>query len=136
MKKCFKLIISSERETILAISLKKEEHTLIFPPKKCTQKINTVKRKNKKDFKKSLEILNDGKSIPKKPFLYKNSGILAKIVHFHSVQLLSHVRLFLTPWTAARQATPAITDSRGLLRLIASDSLMPSSHPILCVPFS
>ena len=48
----------------MTISLEKEEHTFIFSPKKCTQKINTVKRKNKKDFKKSLEIWNDGKSIP------------------------------------------------------------------------
>ena len=57
-----------------------------------------------------------------------------KGVHFSSVQLLSHVRLFATPWIAARQASLSITISRSSLRLTSIESVMPSSHPILCRP--
>ena len=49
-----------------------------------------------------------------------------------SVQLLSRVRLFVTPWTAARQASLSITNSRSLLKLMSIDSVMPSNHLILC----
>ena len=50
-----------------------------------------------------------------------------------SVQLLSLVQLFATPWTAAHQASLSITNSQSLLRLM-SESVMPSSHLILCCP--
>ena len=53
---------------------------------------------------------------------------------FSSVQLLSHVRLFANPWIAARQASLSITNSRSSLRLTSIESLMPSSHLILCRP--
>ena len=49
-----------------------------------------------------------------------------------SVQLLSHVQLLVTPWTAARQASLSITNSRSLLRLMSIESEMPSNHLILC----
>ena len=51
-----------------------------------------------------------------------------------SVQSLSHVQLFATPWTAARQASLSITNSRSSLRLLSIESVMPSSHLILCRP--
>ena len=51
-----------------------------------------------------------------------------------SVQLLSRVRLFGTPWIAARQASLSITNSRSSLRLRSIESVMPSSHLILCRP--
>ena len=51
-----------------------------------------------------------------------------------SVQLLSHVRLFATPWIAAHQASLSITNSRGSLRLMSIELVMPSSHLILCRP--
>ena len=51
---------------------------------------------------------------------------------FSSVQLLSHVQLFATPWTAAHQASLLITDSRSLLKLRSIESVMPSNHLILC----
>ena len=51
-----------------------------------------------------------------------------------SVQSLSHVRLFVTPWTAARQASLSITNSSSLLKLMATESVMPSNHLILCCP--
>ena len=53
-----------------------------------------------------------------------------------SVQSLSRVRLFSTPWIAARQASLFITNSRSLLKLMSIKSVMPSSHLILCHPFS
>ena len=51
-----------------------------------------------------------------------------------SVQLLSRVRLFVTPWTAVRQASLSITNSQSLLKLIFIESMMPSNHLILCCP--
>ena len=51
-----------------------------------------------------------------------------------SVQLLSHFQLFATPWTAARQASLSITNSRSLLKLMFIESVMPSNHLILCRP--
>ena len=54
--------------------------------------------------------------------------------HFSSVQSLSHVRLFVTPRIAARQASLSITNSQNSLRLTSIESVMPSSHLILCHP--
>ena len=51
-----------------------------------------------------------------------------------SVQLLSHVQLFATPWTAACQASLSITSSRSLLKLMFIESVMPSNHLILSCP--
>ena len=51
-----------------------------------------------------------------------------------SVQLLSPVRLFTTPWTAACQASPSITNSWNLLKLMPIESMMPSNHLIPCHP--
>ena len=51
-----------------------------------------------------------------------------------SVQLLSRVQLFVTPWTAERQAFLSITNSQGLLKLMSIESVMPSKHLILCHP--
>ena len=53
---------------------------------------------------------------------------------FSSVQSLSRVRLFATPWIAACQASLSITNSRSSLRLMSFESVMPSSHLILCHP--
>ena len=53
-----------------------------------------------------------------------------------SNQSLSRVRLFATPWITTRQASLSITNSRSSLRLTSTESVMPSSHLILCVPFS
>ena len=53
---------------------------------------------------------------------------------FSSVQSLSRVCLFVTPWTAARQASLTIAKSRSSLRLMSIESVMPSNHLILCCP--
>ena len=55
-------------------------------------------------------------------------------VYFSSVQSLSHGRLFVTPRIAACQATLSITNSRSSLRLMSIESVIPSSHLILCHP--
>ena len=55
-------------------------------------------------------------------------------IYIHSVQLLSRVQLFVTPWIPACQASLSITNSRSSLRLISIESVMPSSHLILCHP--
>ena len=51
-----------------------------------------------------------------------------------SVQLLSHVQLFATPWTAACQASLSITNSPSLLKLMSIELVMPSNHLIFCHP--
>ena len=65
------------------------------------------------------------KSISNRGNLYENEI---------SVQSLSHVQLFVIPWTAACQASLSITNSQSLLKLMSIKSLMPSSHLIFCCP--
>ena len=55
-------------------------------------------------------------------------------LQFSSVQSLSRVRLFATPWTAVHQASLSITNSWSLLKLMSIESVMPSNHFILCCP--
>ena len=61
-------------------------------------------------------------------------GLCHSLSLFSSVQSLSHVRLFATPWIAARQASLSTTNSRNSLRLTSIELVMPSSHLILCRP--
>ena len=56
------------------------------------------------------------------------------VIEFSSVQSLSHVQLFVTPWTAASQASLSITNSWSLLKLMSIESVMPSNYLILCHP--
>ena len=51
-----------------------------------------------------------------------------------SVQSLSHIQLFATPWTASRQTSLSITNSRSLLKFMSIQSVIPSNHLILCHP--
>ena len=55
-------------------------------------------------------------------------------VHIVVVQSLSHVRLFATPWTVAHQDSLSLTVSQSLLKLMSTESVMPSNHLILCHP--
>ena len=57
-----------------------------------------------------------------------------KFHYSFSVQLFSHVQLFVTPWTAARQASLSITNSWSLPKLMSIELVMPSNHLILCRP--
>ena len=67
------------------------------------------------------------------PFLYSLQS-MHHSVSFSSVQSLSRVRLFATPWITARQASLSITNSRSSLKLMSIESVMPSSHLLLCRP--
>ena len=61
-------------------------------------------------------------------------ALIFSLLQFSSVQSLSRVRLFATPWIAACQASLSITNSHSSLRLMSIESVMPSSHLILCCP--
>ena len=67
-------------------------------------------------------------------YLYNWKLVLFDSVQFSSVQSLSRVQLFVTPWIAACQASLSITISRSSLRLTSIESMMSSSHLILCCP--
>ena len=67
-------------------------------------------------------------------FSGENSRTHLAFISFHSVQLLSHVQFFATPWTVARQASPSFTISESLLKPMSIESVMPSNHLILCRP--
>ena len=60
--------------------------------------------------------------------------ITKSCIQFSSVQSLGHVRLFATPWTAARQASLSITNSWSSPKLMSIESVMPSNHLIFCRP--
>ena len=60
--------------------------------------------------------------------------MLIKHTSFIVVQLLSHVQLFTSPWTAARQASLSFIVSQSFLKLMSIESMMPSNHLILCCP--
>ena len=62
------------------------------------------------------------------------STFFSSLSQFSSVQWLSHVRLFVTPWTAAHQASLSITNSWSLLKLMSIKLGMPSNHLALCHP--
>ena len=67
-------------------------------------------------------------------FFFKIFFFMQTIYKLSSVQSLSRVQLFATPWTAARHASLSITDSRQLLRLVSVELVMPSNDLILCHP--
>ena len=66
---------------------------------------------------------------------FLTKALYNRISWVQSIQLLSHVRLFETPWTAACQASLSITNSQSLLKLMSIKSVMPSNHLIPCHPF-
>ena len=75
-------------------------------------------------------------SLYRRHALETESSILDKLLlkRFSSVQSLSRVRLFATPWIAARQASLSITNSQSSPKLMSIESMMPSNHLILCHP--
>ena len=66
--------------------------------------------------------------------LLSHQGSTFRYNQFSSVQLLSHVQLFATPWTVTLQASLFITNSWSLPKLMSIKSVMPSNHLILCRP--
>ena len=69
---------------------------------------------------------------PKSPALASRFFTIEPSVQFSSVQSLSHVQLFETPWTAACQPSLSITNSWSLLKLMSIELVMPSNHFVLC----
>ena len=67
-------------------------------------------------------------------YIYLTFYSSVHLLTFVVVQTLSHVRLFATPWTAARQASLSFTISQTLLKLMSIELVMPSNHLILCPP--
>ena len=67
-------------------------------------------------------------------YLFRESSVEPGLVQFSSVQLFSRIWLFAIPWTAAHPTSLSITNSRSLLRLMSTESVMPSNHLILCHP--
>ena len=65
------------------------------------------------------------------PHASVSNGVIYSLISY-SVQLLSRVQLFATPWTPACQAPLSITNSQSLLKLMPIESVMPSNHLILC----
>ena len=99
----------------------------------ATEQTHTVSRAINKQAITHLKVndfkmFNDNSTSEFQPKL----GILKN--SFSSVQTVSHVWLFATPWIAARQVSLSITNSRSLLKLMSIKSVMPSSHPILYRP--
>ena len=92
---------------------------------------------SEEELKSLLKVKHESEKVFLKLYIQKTkimaSGPISS-VQFSSVQSLSHVRLFVTPRIAARQASLSITNSRSSLRLTSIKSVMPSSHLILCRP--
>ena len=74
------------------------------------------------------------KFVPTELAIPSNQLDLISVIQFSSVQPLSRLWLFVTPWTAARQASLSITNSWSLLKPMPVESVMPSNHLILCRP--
>ena len=66
--------------------------------------------------------------------LKKKAGGATKCISIQLIQSLSCVRLLVTPWTAAHQASLSITHCQSLLKIMAIESVMPSNHLIVCCP--
>ena len=86
--------------------------------------MNAIKHWRKERFSKEREIYH----------IHGREVSVLLICEFSSVQSLSRVQLFATPWIAARQASLSVTNSQSSLRLTSMESVMPSSHLILCRP--
>jgi len=83
---------------------------------------------------KSVNLLKHLKEMPEDSEVFSETSVRPWMisVQFSSVHLLSHVRFFATPWTAAHQASLSITNSWSLLKLMSIELVMPSHHLIFC----
>ena len=113
----------------------------MFPPSLRTFKLTDYFSKLTRFLRyrvfKSLWSINAQKEKPVHCYTFKHIRRIALLREKEvssSVQSLSRVQLFVTPWTAAHQASLSITNSQSLLRLMSIESVMPSNHLILCHP--
>ena len=95
--------------------------------------LTTIMAESEEELKSLLMKVNEDSEKVGLKFNIQKTKIMAS-VPISSHQSLSHVRLFSTPWTTARQASLSITNSWSLLKLISIGSVMPSNHLILCCP--
>ena len=91
------------------------------------------------DFNKASLVAQMVKDLPTKQetrvqSLGREDPLEKGMTQFSSVQSLSHVQFFATPWTAAHQASLSITNSQSLLKLTSIESVMPSDHLTPCRP--
>ena len=93
-----------------------------------------LSRNRSEGTKKKLVHLATSNQLPVLNQKATSMGNCSSSTELSSVQSLSRVRLFANPWTAALQASPSITNSWRLLRLMSIESVMPSNHLILCCP--
>ena len=98
-----------------------------------------MKHKQESRFLGEISITSDDTTLTAeteelKSLLMKVKEETEKVGFSQSVQLLSHVQLFVTPWTTAWQASLSVTNSRSLLKLMSIESVMPSNHLILYRP--
>ena len=84
-------------------------------------------------FRNSTQLHFLQNAFPRQSIRLLNS-LHASLLSTSSVQSLSHLQLFATPWTAAHQVSLSITNSQSLLKLLSMESGMPSNHLILCHP--
>ena len=109
-----------------------EDSCLLFPITAATAVSARKSKKIRKNFTWQGSDQNLAVPLEKKVWnllFYTNS-----VLEFSSVPSLSPVWLFATPWTAARQASLSITNSRSLLKFVSINLVMPSNHLILCHP--
>ena len=131
----------------ISIKLKEKEETAVEPRKSLRKerlkeyssnqimKLSTSKKKKYRITGTSLESVKGHISMPfLKIIIQAEHQNENKVYQFSSVQSLSHVRLFGTPWTTACQASLFITNSWSLLKLKSYESVMLSNHLMLCHP--
>ena len=93
-----------------------------------------MEKKSDKNLYQILSVIRLLKHIASEHINWHNSFEIFCQILVGSVQSLSHVWLFETPWNAALQASPSITNSRTLPKLLSIELVMPSNHLILCRP--
>ena len=101
---------------------------------KCKKTIKTERERLKKKKKWNKQTKTRSNYLWTVGQLPKKKKKCIVMYQFSSVQSLTHVRLFATPWTAARQASLSITNSQSSLKLIPIELVMPSNNLILCHP--
>ena len=106
---------------------------LVYRTKLCSAAPFISPRKVRLDGNDPSDIFRREKDLSSRRFPLLFTFIAGSLVH-SSVQSLSHVWLFATPWTAAPQASLSITNTWSLLKLMSISSVMPSNHLILCCP--
>ena len=119
-------------------NLKSDANELIWKTETDTQ-IQKTNRNGSCDFvanrnHRHFYIMSPLLQISQDKIVIVTTAVISPVTEFSSVQLISHVQLFGTPWTVACQASLSFTISWSLLKLMSIESVMPSNHLILSAP--